>query len=156
MLFVIDTSSLIALKALDWLNLVQSSQNEFIWPSRVTQELRQQKAKNKKILDLLASGEMREELAQNFFKFEGISDTDSEVICLAAERNAFVVSEDVLLRHKAIKHGLSAVSIATLLVLLHQNGLLPKEECLARLNRVYEEKLLSRSEYHQLVQGVVT
>lgn len=64
MLFVIDTSSLIVLRKLAWLQLFQHQELEFIWPAKVSEELRFQKAKNKEILNLLTSGSASERQIQ--------------------------------------------------------------------------------------------
>jgi len=155
MLFVIDTSSLIVLKTLGWLNLCRSGDNEFIWPASVTQELRERKDDNKLILDLLASGDSREERVYKFINVGEISGTDAEVISLAAECNAFIVSEDKPLRKKAARLRLTALSVATLVTMLYQDGQCAKEECLARLRRLYDDEFLSKTEYHQILQGIL-
>jgi predicted nucleic acid-binding protein len=156
MLFAIDTSSLIVLQKLQWLNLCERGENQFIWPERVTEELKRQKGKNKKILDLLALALTNEGQIQRALKIQKISRTDADVISLAAESNAVVVSEDILLRQKATRLGLSAVSVGTLIVLLYQCGLYSKDECLARLKKLYDEKFLSKSEYRQLFLSITS
>lgn len=60
---------------------------------------------------------------QRAFNIAKISKTDAEVISLAAENNAVVVSEDILLRHKATRLGLSTVSVGALVVLFYQTEL---------------------------------
>jgi predicted nucleic acid-binding protein len=154
MLFAIDTSSLIVLQKLQWLNLCERSENQFIWPERVTDELKRQKGKNKKILDLLASAITREGKIQRTLKIKKISRTDADVISLATESNAVVVSEDILLRQEAARLGLSAVSTGTLIVLLYQCELYSKDECLTRLKKLYDEKFLSKLEYRQLLMSM--
>jgi predicted nucleic acid-binding protein len=155
MLFAIDTSTLIVLHKLKWLGLCSCGDNEFIWPPSVTQELKRQKGKNKAILDLLTSGVASENEVQRQLLITEISETDVEVISLAAGRRATVISEDIPLREKALKLGISAVSLVVLLTMFYQQGLLSKDDYLARLKILYEEKFLSRSEYHQLLRGIL-
>jgi len=155
MLFVIDTSSLIVLQKLQWLNLCELGENLFIWPVRVTEELKQQKGKNKRILALLASMIASEGRMEKAFDIAKISKTDADVISLAAENNAVVVSEDILLRHKATRLGLSTASVGALVVLLYQNELYSKHECLVRLRTLHDEKFLSKAEYRQLLQSIL-
>lgn len=155
MLFAIDTSSLIVLRKLSWLQLFQYQGLEFIWPAKVSGELRLQKVKNKEILDLLTAGSASERPVQQPVKIEGISQTDAEVISLAVVCQAVVVSEDTLLRQKAAKLGIPAISVAALMRLLYQCGVLPKDECVARLKSLHDKKFLSKSEYRRLLQGVL-
>jgi predicted nucleic acid-binding protein len=155
MLFAIDTSSLIVLQKRQWLNLCECGENQFIWPVRVTEELKRQKGKNKKILNLLASETARESQVQKTLEIAKISRADAEVISLAAENNAVVVSEDILLRQKATRLGLSAVSVAGLVILFYQYGLYSKDECRTRLKTLHDEKFLSKTEYRQLLQSIL-
>lgn len=155
MLFVIDTSSLIVLKTLGWLNLCRSGNNKFIWPSGVTQELKQRKDDNKTILDLLSSGDSSEEQVYKLITIEEISSADAEVISLAAERNAFIISEDKPLRKKAVRLRLTALSVASFITMLYQDGQCAKEDCLARLRRLFDDEFLSKTEYHQILQGIL-
>lgn len=137
------------------MSLCSQTDNKFIWPPSVTQELKRQKGKNKVILDLLTSGEASEEEVQRQLIITEISQTDVEVISLAAERQATVISEDALLRNKATKLGFSANSLASFCVLLYQSELSSKDECLARLKTLNEKKLLSNTEYRQFLQGLL-
>jgi len=73
MLFAIDTSTLIILQKLGWLNLCRQGENKFIWPPGVTKELKLQKSKNQAIFDLLDSGSTSEVEPQNQLRFEEIS-----------------------------------------------------------------------------------
>lgn len=155
MLFVMDTSSLIVLRKLAWLQLFQLQELEFIWPVKVSEELRLQKTKNKEILDLLASGAASERPIQQPIKIEDISLTDAEVISLAVECQAVVVSEDTLLRQKAVKLALTSLSIAALFRLLYVCGILSKDEYVARLKSLHDKKFLSKSEYRRLLQGMM-
>jgi predicted nucleic acid-binding protein len=154
MLFAIDTSTLIVLYKLKWLGLCSYGGNEFIWPPSVTQELKRQKGKNKAILDLLTSGIAGENEVVRQLQIGEISQTDVEVISLAAERQATVISEDVLLRKKAAKLGYSANSLASFCVLLYQSGLFSKAECLDRLKTLNENTFLSTADYRQFLQGL--
>jgi len=156
MLFVIDTSTLIILQKLGWLSLCSQSDNEFIWPPSVTQELKIHKAKNREILVLLTSGITREVEIHKHLIITEISSTDAEVISLAEEHQATVISEDIPLREKALKLGLSAFSLAVLVTIFYQHGFLLKDECLARLKELYGERFLSKSEYHKLLQGLTS
>lgn len=121
----------------------------------MSEELRLQKAKNKEILDLLASGSVSERPIQQPIEFEEISQADAEVISLAVACQAVVVSEDALLRQKAAKLGISAISVAALLRLLYQCGVYPKDEYVARLKSLHDKNFLSKSEYRRLLQGIV-
>lgn len=156
MRFVIDTSTLIVLQKLGWLSLCCQSDNEFIWPSTVTPELKIHKAKNREILDLLTSKAFREVKINKQLIITEISTTDAEVISLAAERQATVISEDILLREKALQLGLSAFSLAVLVIIFYQNGFFVRDECLDRLKKLYDERFLSKSEYHKLLQGLTS
>jgi predicted nucleic acid-binding protein len=155
MLFAIDTSTLLVLRKLEWLSLCSQTDSKFIWPPSVTQELKRQKGKNKVILDLLTSGVASEEEVHRQLVIAEISQTDIEVISLAAERQATVISEDALLRDKAAKLGYSANSLASFCVLLYQSGLFSKDECLVRLKTLNGKKLLSTTDYRQFLQGLV-
>jgi len=155
MLFAIDTSTLILLQKLGWLSLCDEEAYDFIWPARVTQELKRQKSKNKAVLDLLNSGRAKEGTIQRSVEIKDISKTDAEVISLAAENNATVISEDVLLRKKAEKLKVSAISLASFSALLYQAGLSSKDEYLSRLKTLHEKTALSKSEYHQYLQGLL-
>lgn len=155
MRFVIDTSTLIVLRKLGWLSLCSLGNHELMWPSKVTRELKRRKAKNKEIFDLLTSGDAIECDTLKPLVIRDISNTDAEVIALAAERNATVISEDALLRAKATDVGLPAVSVAVFVVLLYQKGYLPKDECVSRLKKLQDERFLSKSEYRQLLQWVM-
>lgn len=155
MLFAIDTSTLIILQKLGWLNLCRQGENKFIWPPGVTLELKLKKSKNKEIFDLLDSGVTNEIEPQSRLSFAEISTTDNEVIALAGERSATVLSEDKLLCKKASKLGLSTISVAGLIMTFYQRGLSSKEECLACWKKLYEGKFLSKPEYHELLQGIM-
>jgi len=155
MLFAIDTSTLIILQKLGWLNLCRHGENKFIWPPGVTQELKLKKSKNQAIFDLLESGVTSEVEIQRRLNFAEISTTDNEVIALAGERSATVLSEDKLLCKKASKLGLSTISVAGLIMTFYQRGLSSKEECLACWKKLYEGKFLSKPEYHELLQGIM-
>jgi len=96
MLFAIDTSTLIILQKLGWLDLCRQGDNKFIWPPGVTKELKLQKSKNLAIFDLLDSGVVTESGMHRPLSIEGISVTDADVISLAIERQTTVLSEDVL------------------------------------------------------------
>jgi len=155
MLFAIDTSSLIVLQKLQWLNLCDRGENQFIWPVKVTEELKRQKRRNKEILNLLTSAIASESRFQRTLKIAKISRTDADLISLAAESNAVVVSEDILLRQRATRLGLSTASLGALIVLLYQDELYSKSECLARLRTLHDEKFLSKTEYRQLLQSIL-
>jgi len=155
MLFAIDTSTLIILQKLGWLNLCRYGDNKFIWPPSVTVELKLQKSKNKEIFDLLDSGVTNEVEIRNRLSFAEISTTDTEVISLAHERSATVLSEDKLLCKKASKLGLATISVAGLIMTFYQRGFFSKEECLTRWKELYEGKFLSKPEYHELLQGIM-
>jgi predicted nucleic acid-binding protein len=155
MLFAIDTSSLVALRRLTWLDLIQHQGLEFIWPSSVSKELLLRKGKNKEIFDLLADGSASESAIQRPLKIEEISQTDADVISLAAERQAVVVSDDALLRQQATKRGISAISLAALVRLLYQCSVFSKNEYLSRLRTLHDKKFLSKSEYRRLLQGIM-
>jgi len=155
MQFVIDTSTLIILQKLGWLNLCHHGDNKFIWPPSVTLELKFKKSKNKEVFDLLTSGVVTESEMRRQVSIEGISVTDAEVISLAIERQATVLSEDVLLREKAAKIGCPANSLASFCVLIYQSGLSTKDECLTRLKTLNDRKFLSTTEYRQFLQGLL-
>jgi len=155
MLFAIDTSTLIILQKLGWLSLCDKTEYDIVWPATVTQELKRQKSRNKAVLDLLNSGKAKERTIQRSREIKDISKTDSDVIFLAAENDATVISEDVLLRKKALKLKVSAISLASFSVLLYQTGLSSKNECLHRLKTLHEKTALSKSEYHQYLQGLL-
>jgi len=155
MLFAIDTSTLIILQKLGWLSLCDEKAYDFVWPSKVTQELKHQKSKNKAVLDLLSSGKAKQGTIQRALEIKGISKTDAEVISLAAENNATVISEDFLLRKKATKLGVSAISLAVFSVILYQIGLSSKEACLDRLRTLHEKEFLSTADYRQYLQGLL-
>ena len=155
MLFAIDTSTLIILQKLGWWHLCRQSDNKFIWPPSVTKELKLQKSKNQAIFDLLDSGVTREVEIQRQLNFAEISTTDSEIIALASEHSAAVLSEDKLLCKKASKLSLPAISVAGLIMTYYQCGLSSREECLACWKKLYEGKFLSKHEYHELLQGIM-
>lgn len=155
MLFVIDTSTLIILQKLGWLDLCRQGENKFIWPPGITLELKLQKSKNKEIFDLLDSDITSEVEPQSRLNFTEISSTDNEVIALASERSAAVLSEDKLLCKKASKLGLSTISVAGLIITFYQRGLYSREECLACWKKLHESKFLSKTDYHQLLQGMM-
>ncbi len=129
MLFATDTSTLIVLRKLDWLNLCSLSDTKIIWPRRVTQELRQQKSKNQKILALLNSHQTEEIEAHRPLTLSEISQTDADVISLAAEWNCAVLSEDKVLRQKAMKLGIATFAISTLVTRFYRGGAFTKDEC---------------------------
>ncbi len=139
MLFVTDTSTLIVLRKLEWLDLCISGDVEIIWPQLVTQELREQKRKNQKILALLASHQAEEVEVHKHITLSGISQTDAEVISLASELNAAVLSEDKLLRQKAERLAISTFSISTLVRRLYQIGTFSQQECLLRLSILHRK-----------------
>lgn len=155
MLFAIDTSTLIILQKLGWLDLCRQGENKFIWPPGVTLELKQQKGRNKEIFDLLASGIVTESEMEKQLSIEGVSVTDAGVISLAIERQATVLSEDVLLREKAAKIGCPTNSLASFCVLIYQSGLSTRDECLARLKTLNDRRFLSTAEYRQFLQGLL-
>ncbi len=156
MLFVIDTSTLILLRKLGWLDMCCLGDTQLIWPPRVTQELKQRKQANKAVLELLATKTVAEVAIRKPITFAELSATDAEVISLAAESTACILSEDKELRSKASRLGVSQMSLAVFTTLLYQLGLFSNEECLTRLQKLHEAKLLSKSDYHLLLQGIMS
>jgi len=154
MLFVADTSTLIALRKLERLDLCRKGKNQIIWPNRVTQELRSQKRKNQKILALLALHQVDEVEAAKPIVFTGISQTDADIISLASEWSGAVLSEDKLLRQKATKLRIPAFSVSTLILWLYHCDVFLKDECLARLQVLLEKRFLSQVEYRKILQGI--
>ncbi|MEK7729849.1 MAG: hypothetical protein AAB354_15685, partial [candidate division KSB1 bacterium] len=82
----------------------------------------------------------------------GISQTDADVISLAMQDGGIVLSEDGLLRHSALKLGLAAFSLSSLLLWFYQGGIFTKDECRNRLHRLHERDFLSKAEYRRLLQ----
>ncbi len=156
MFFAVDTSTLIVLRELDWIALCNQSGHQFMWPSSVTEELKRQKGKNQKFLSLLASHEALEHALKQPMYIEEISQTDADVIALAREQKITILSEDILLRKKADRVGVSAISLASFCVLLYQSGFFSKDECLARLKALFEKKFISQATYRQLLLGLTT
>jgi predicted nucleic acid-binding protein len=83
--------------------------------------------------------------------FSALSNTDSYAISLALENNSTVVSEDGLLRENAIRYGVPAIDVAGLLLIFYQEGRIDKSDCLSRLKVLFENQILSKSRYHQLL-----
>lgn len=154
MLFAVDTSTLIVLRELDWIDLCNQTGHQFVWPSSVTEELKRQKSKNQKLLSLLASHEAIEHAPRQPLQIVEISQTDADVIAVAREQQATILSEDILLRKKAERAGVSAIALASFCVLLYQSGFFAMDECQARLKTLLEKRFISQTTYRQLLLGL--
>ncbi len=154
MLFAVDTSTLIVLRELDWIDLCIQAGHQFIWPSSVTEELEGQRSKNQKLLRLLATQEAIEQAPQQPLRIEEISQADADVIAVAREQQATILSEDILLRKKAERTGVSAIALASFCVLLYQSGFFSRDECFARLKTMFEKRFISQTTYRQLLLGL--
>ena len=126
MLFAVDTSTLIVLRELGWVDLCNQSGHLFVWPSSVTEELKRQKRKNENFLSLLATQVAIEHAPRQHLRIEEISQTDADVIAVAREQRITILSEDILLRKKAERTGVSAISLAFFLRSALSNWLLFK------------------------------
>jgi predicted nucleic acid-binding protein len=154
MRFILDTSSLINLRDLGWLNLLRYPENSFSCPDKVEQEIRRKKRKNKEILKLIQDGVIAVQKIIHPITFSLLSNTDSDAISLGIENKSTVVSEDGLLRQNAILLGVPALDIAGMLFIFFQEERIEQNEYLSRLKILFEHQTLSKSRYHQLLMAL--
>jgi len=69
--------------------------------------------------------------------------------------NSGKAKERTIQRSREIKDIVSVISLASFCVLLYQSDLSSKAECLSRLKTLHETTALSKSEYHQYLQGLL-
>lgn len=154
MRFVIDAASLINLRKLGWLNLLKYGENDFFCPEKVEQEIRRNKSKNNKILNLIKEKIITVQKVNHPIAFSHISDADAEAISLGIENKSTIISEDVLLRETANRYGVAAIDIAGLILVFYQESRIDQRDCLSRLKNLFEKKILSKFKYHQLLMVV--
>lgn len=151
MLFVVDTSCLIVLQRLDWLEeFLSHADDTFICPPRVIQELKN----NTMLLKWLKTGIVGITNIDKPILMTGISVTDAEVVALALERSGSILSEDTLLSEKAQKLALPVYNLSRLIVLFYQYGRFTHEDCLARLKILADEHIISKIFYRQLMENI--
>ena len=151
MLFVIDTSCLIVLQRLDWLEEFLSHDDDtFLCPPGVAQELRN----NTKLLKRLKQGMVGITNVDRPIAMTSISATDAEVIALALECGGNILSEDTELRKKAGNMGIPAINIAGLIASSYQYGRFDQNECLERLKILVSKRFLSQANYRKIVRSV--
>ena len=151
MLFVVDTSCLIVLERLNWLDeLLSHADDTFICPPRVIQELKN----NTLLLKWLKKGIVGITNVDKPILMTGISVTDAEVVALALERGGSILSEDMLLSKKAQKLALPVYNVSRLIVLYYQYGRFKHEDCLARLKILVAEHIISKTFYRQLLENI--
>jgi len=149
MLFVVDTSCLIVLQRLNWLEeFLSHADDTFICPPRVIQELKN----DKKLLKWLKTGVVPVIEVKKPMSIAGISETDSEIIALATEKGWSILSEDLLLRQKAEKLAIPAFNVAELIVLWYQNVRIDQNACITRLNTLVAKTALSKTVFRELVE----
>lgn len=150
MLFVVDTSSIIILEKLDWLNDLHHRDDVFIRPPQVIRELRNQK----NLLKKLKNGIVTVTQIIRPISMTAISETDSAVVSLALEKSCSILSDDAGLREKAGVLGISAFNMAGFVTLSYQHGRFDKNECLAKLKTLVDSKLLSHFNYRQILRSI--
>jgi len=149
MQFVVDTSCLILLQKLNWLDeFLCHAEDIFICPPRVMQEVKN----DKKLLKWLKIGTVAVIAVNKSMSITGISETDNEVVALATEKNWSILSEDLLLRQKAEKLAIPAFNLAELIVLYYQYARIDQDACINRLNALFAKAALSKTAYRELVE----
>jgi predicted nucleic acid-binding protein len=150
MLFVVDTSSLIVLQKLGWLDKLSHPDDEFICPPKVIQELKN----NKKLLGWLKQKAISETKVEKPIKISDISATDAEVVSLALEQSGSVLSEDLLLSKKAQRLAIPVYNLSRLIVLYYQLNRITQDDCLIRLKTLVDKSILPKTIYRQLVESI--
>ncbi|MCI0697002.1 hypothetical protein L0337_33975 [candidate division KSB1 bacterium] len=148
MLFVVDTSSLIVLQKLGWLEELSHPDDEFLCPPKVIQELKN----NKKLLGWLNEGTIAITEVKKPMLISGISETDVEVVSLAIEKSGSILSEDLLLRKKAEKLRIAAFNVPELIVLYYQHDRIDQHTCITRLEKLVAATALSKAVYRKLLE----
>jgi len=144
----------INLRKLRWLDLLRYSDDQFVCPETVVQEIKKQKRNNNEILKLIQDGIITVSKIGRPIAFALLSNTDSEAISLGIENQSTVISEDGLLRESAIALGAPAIDIAGMLLGFYQEGRISQSECFSRLTTLFENRILSKSRYHQLLIAI--
>jgi hypothetical protein len=149
MQFVADTSCLILLQRLNWLDeFLSHAEDTFICPPRVMQEIKS----DKKLLKWLKKGTVAVIAVNKSMSITGISETDSEIIALATQKGWSILSEDLRLRQKAEKLVIPAFNVAELIMLWYQHARIDQNACIARLNTLVAQAALSKIVYRELVE----
>jgi predicted nucleic acid-binding protein len=146
----VDTSSLIVLQKLGWLEELSHPDDEFLCPSKVIQELKN----NKKLLGWLKQKGISATKVEKPIKISGISATDAEVVSLALEHSGSVLSEDLLLSKKAQKLTIPVYNLSRLIVLYYQFNRIAQDDCLIRLKTLVDKNILPKIIYRQLVESI--
>jgi len=151
MRFVLDTSSLLNLRNLEWLGILKSEKDEFFCPEKVEKEIRRGKSRNQEILRLFQEDIVAVQKVSQYVDFASVSNADAEVISLALESQSTIISDDAPLRETANHYGVSAIDIAGFVLLTYQQGRMDHNECSSHLTSLFKKKILSKSKYHQLL-----
>jgi len=149
-LFVVDTSCLIVLQKLGWLDELRQPDDTFLCPTKVIHELKN----NKTLLKWINKGIVGVVKVEKPISITAISTTDAEVISLALERGAGILSEDKELGKKAERLGISVYNLASLFMLFYQYGRIDQRGCLKRLRTLADEKFISQTLYRQLLMSI--
>ena len=115
MLFIVDTSCLIILQKLGWLDELRQPDDTFWCPPKVIHELKN----NKTLLKWINKGIVGVAKVEKQISITAISATDAEVISLALEWGGGLLSEDKELGKKAERLGVSVYNLAGLFMLFY-------------------------------------
>jgi len=148
MLFVVDTSSLIVLEKLSWLDELCHVDDTWLCPSEVFQELK----KDRKLLQWLKERNIAIIKAERPVSITELSQTDVEVISLALEKGGCILSEDKPLGQKAERMEIPVYNIGSLVMLFYQYGRIDQSNCLERLTILANENFISQTLYRQLLK----